>query len=458
MSAEINRLYPEGLKYVAAERGKPRHDPPLRFAPRKQPTKSEDGSMTPKTITVDLDGDTTTKIVPHLFFDIENFLKMQVNHRYILSQQGAIVKWDNLKLIHEQKKTEIEAVALPFSTKDQKKLARLKELQGTVQDKMDALVAKAFNLYQLMQAPESRAEWDDIVADRCFSLGWLEPDGTASTVTRGQTWDELDKCKVAHLRLHTKSNASEANTHYMMVTVRKPDNMKFETFYKRIVEMDNLSVMLPCLKDEPDCPAEIVANNIKMGNVQMCNLLMRCTSTAIEDEYYAITEGIPTDPKKLVEHLTRIETKVERSLKATSTPKLETTRREGHQKSRKESRGTRPNATGKGSAELDNPIPRKKGGGKPKRHCQLCEEFGGASATHNTAQCKKWLPGGKHHNEWRGGHKAANINVHKDDSVNQLMAQQAEFQKKIVKMMKSSKKEKKRKRRARSDSGSSDSD
>ena len=144
--------------YAAAEHGKPRHDPTLPFAPRKQSTKSKDGSMTPKTITVDFNGDTTTKIVPHLFFDIENFLKMQVNHKYILSQQGAIVKWNSLKLIHEQKKTEIEAFTLPLSAKDQKKIARLKELQGTVQERMDALVAKAFNLYQQIQAPESRAE------------------------------------------------------------------------------------------------------------------------------------------------------------------------------------------------------------------------------------------------------------------------------------------------------------
>ena len=207
MSAEIHQFYPEGLKHAAAERGKPRHDPPLRFAPRKQSTKSKDGSMTPKTITVNLNGDTTTKIVPHLYFDKENFLNMQVNHRYNLSQQGAIVKWDNLKLIHEQKKTEIKAAALPFSNKDQKKLARLKELQASVQDKMDELVAKAFNLYQLMRAPKSRSERDDIVAECCFSLGWLKPDGTPSLVARGQTWDELDKCKVAHLRLHTKSNA-----------------------------------------------------------------------------------------------------------------------------------------------------------------------------------------------------------------------------------------------------------
>ena len=61
MSAKINRLYPEGLKHAAAERGEPRHDPPLRFALRKQSTKSDDGLMTPKTITVELNGDTTTE-------------------------------------------------------------------------------------------------------------------------------------------------------------------------------------------------------------------------------------------------------------------------------------------------------------------------------------------------------------------------------------------------------------
>ena len=363
MSAEINCLYPDGLRHSAAERGKPRHDPPLRFAPRKQSTKSDEVPMTPKAITVELNGESTTKVVPHLFIDIENFLKMQVNHRYILTQQGALTKWNSLKLLHEHKKTEIEAFLAPLSAKDQKKIKRLDELQEGILDRMVALVVKAFNLYQQMQAPESRAEWDEIVSEYCFSPGWLQPDGTPSTINRGQTWKTLDKCKVAHLRLHTKSNASEANTHYMMVTIKKPDGMKFDPFFKRIVELDNLSILLPCLKDEVDCPPEVVRNNVKMGNVQMCNLLMRCASTAIEDEYYAITDGIPTDPKKLVEHLTRIETKVERSHKAAATPKSETKSHRG--KSHKESHGKRPNAPGKGSADLDNPIPRKRGGGSP---------------------------------------------------------------------------------------------
>ena len=49
----------------------------------------------------------------------------------------------------------------------------------------------------------------------------------------------------------------------------------------------------------------------------------------------------------------------------------------------------------------------------------------------------------KSHKEWRGG-KTANINVHQDVGVNQLMAQQAEFQKTMMKQMsKFLKKEKK---------------
>ena len=79
--------------------------------------------------------------------------------------------------------------------------------------------------------------------------------------------------------------------------------------------------------------------------------------------------------------------------------------------------------------------------------------------SHTTAQCKKWVPGGKSHDEWRGV-KTANINVHQGLDVNQLIAQQTKFNKKIMKQMKSleSKKKKSKRRRRYSDSESSDSD
>ena len=69
------------------------------------------------------------------------------------------------------------------------------------------------------------------------------------------------------------------------------------------------------------------------------------------------------------------------------------------------------------------------------KNCKLCAEYGGSSNTHKTAVCKKWLPGGKSHPEWRGGKTPANINVHQGETVNQLMTQQAEFQKSIMKQI-----------------------
>ena len=67
MSAELRRLFPEGLRNNEAERGKPRHEPPLRFAPCKsvQPDDGEDTNS--KTITVELGQKTTMKVLPYIF-------------------------------------------------------------------------------------------------------------------------------------------------------------------------------------------------------------------------------------------------------------------------------------------------------------------------------------------------------------------------------------------------------
>eukprot|EP00957_Ditylum_brightwellii_P012099 914138-Ditylum_brightwellii.AAC.1 len=75
--------------------------------------------------------------------------------------------------------------------------------------------------------------------------------------------------------------------------------MSLELWYKRIKEMNSLAEMLLCLKDQPDCPAEIEQANVPLSNVALCNLIMRSISTAMEDEYNCISDLIPTNPDKL---------------------------------------------------------------------------------------------------------------------------------------------------------------
>eukprot|EP00957_Ditylum_brightwellii_P132510 10105217-Ditylum_brightwellii.AAC.1 len=85
----------------------------------------------------------------------------------------------------------------------------------------------------------------------------------------------------------------------MSVAVRKPPRISLELWYKCIKEMNSLAEMLPCLKDQPDYPAEIEQANVPLSNVALCNLIMRSISTTIEDEYNCISDLIPTNPDKL---------------------------------------------------------------------------------------------------------------------------------------------------------------
>ena len=73
MSAELHRLFPEGLKHAEAERGKPRHEPPLCFVPTKAPESEQGDDITEKSITVELTDDTTMKVTPYTFSDVESF-------------------------------------------------------------------------------------------------------------------------------------------------------------------------------------------------------------------------------------------------------------------------------------------------------------------------------------------------------------------------------------------------
>ena len=95
-------------------------------------------------------------------------------------------------------------------------------------------MTKSFTLYQQMSGPALRAELIDIVADHCFSIGWLLPDGTPSTQERGQTWETLADFKRLHLLTVCDKDAAERNIIYMNVTVRKAPRLPIKYFYKRI--------------------------------------------------------------------------------------------------------------------------------------------------------------------------------------------------------------------------------
>eukprot|EP00957_Ditylum_brightwellii_P032681 2477483-Ditylum_brightwellii.AAC.1 len=224
--------------------------------------------------------------------------------------------------------------------------------------------------------------------------------------------------------------------------------------------MNSLAEMLPCLRDQPDCPAEIEQANVPLNNMALCNLIMRSISSVMEDEYNCISDLIPTNPDKLVEILSKIEKKI----KDVQNDEKKEDHLKGNGQHDKQSCSSKKRAQ-KGKYKAEAAIPRE---ALPKKKtaklCKLCKEYGAASHTHRTSQCKKWMADGKPNKEWGGcGKAAANINVHEDVGRNQLMAQQVEFQKSLMKnlLKLTDKKKKYKKRKSKqyySDSNSSDLD
>ena len=120
----------------------------------------------------------------------------------------------------------------------------------------------------------------------------------------------LADCKRLHLLTVCDVDAAERSINYINVMIKKAPRLPLKYFYKRIKELDDLTPSLPCLKDQLDCPAAVERSNVSMTPFAMCNLLMRNVHPKMEDEYNCLHDTVPTDPKKLVEQLTRIETKL----------------------------------------------------------------------------------------------------------------------------------------------------
>jgi hypothetical protein len=111
MSAELRRLFPDGLKATDFERFKPRQAPTIPFVSKTPPTGDEQGDdISAKTITVELNNKTTTKVLPYVFQCVESFLAFQAEHDYILAQQGAKTNWEKLHKIYTDAETKMAAI------------------------------------------------------------------------------------------------------------------------------------------------------------------------------------------------------------------------------------------------------------------------------------------------------------------------------------------------------------
>ena len=192
-----------------------------------KPPANDPGEQTSKeTITVELGPKTTVKVKPFKYTNVEGLLKMKKHHEYILSQQEVKTKWDANRSLLADAKTKILLID-PDTNKSTliKGLARLNETSDTLTKRAKSLVSKAFTLYQQTLGATLRKEWDKMVQDHWFTTGYLDSNGVAATLERGQDWTTLAECKSLHLLTVCNQYAAETHQTYVNATLKNIKNL-----------------------------------------------------------------------------------------------------------------------------------------------------------------------------------------------------------------------------------------
>ena len=347
----------------------------------------------------------------------------------------------------------------------------LKEDMQEAQDECKRITAEYFNLWENLIAVELLPMWRQCVRQECHTSPHILQNGVRKEGKRGQTLPSHWFCRRAWLLKLTGPMAAENNNFYILTQVIKNPNIPCADHVDRMIEIDDITPHLPCLKDEEGMPAELPRADVCMPAVTMCMTILNSLPAGLQQAYHALkgANHCPTNVQDLKKDLTLIETQANQLAQATKFV---------NQASKKQQAQT-SNTSGAGQMTSEKQrIPKKnrsKTGENPKgkanqKLCNKCVQWAPhIKNTHNTRDCYRWNNDGTPMSKKQKGTAPKDSNaivkevkakenrmVERLDKIDQ---KQEKFQKEIMRMINKSAKKRKHHRRSNvSTSSSSDSD
>ena len=279
-------------------------------------------------------------------------------------------------------------------------------------------------------------------------------------------------CRRAWLLKLTDPGAAENNNFYILTQVIKHPSIPCADHVERMLEIDEITPFLPCLKDEEGMPKELPRGDVTMPAVTMCKTILNSLPAGLQTAYYALkgANHCPLNVQDLKKDLSLVETQANQLAQATkfvnqaSKTKAQTSSAGGAGQMTSEKQRIPKKTKGKTTGE--NP----KGKGNQKL-CNKCVQWAPQiKNTHNTRDCYRWNNDGTPMNKKQKGAATNDSNSHaivkevkaKENrmvaKIDQLEQNQQKFQKEVMKFIGKSSTAKKRKHRRRGGSSSSSSD
>ena len=240
-------------------------------------------------------------------------------------------------------------------------------------------VEKAFDLQNSLFSVEQRVNFQKIMREVCYQ-SYEDEDGDL-VIPRGITWESFRIARVEYMLTVCKKDAAEQQRYYLMWAVQKPYGLPYRTFQARMLTINSYLPLLPCLKDSDMATDATVRMNVSISEHDMANLLLRACNAEWEAQWTLVNTYLPSSMRGFLSKMEAIEQVMETQ----SIPRRHRLTN-GNQGSDK---ATSSKSTSKGRQKEGNSNTEK------QKHCQLCQENGGAAHTHNTQDCRRYTKEGK---------------------------------------------------------------
>eukprot|EP00804_Cyclotella_cryptica_P027692 CCRYP_010292-RA/>CCRYP_010292-RA protein AED:0.22 eAED:0.57 QI:0/0/0/1/1/1/2/0/395 len=265
----------------------------------------------------------------------------------------------------------------------------------------------------------------------------LEEAVLSRDLTEGEVRDDSALSKAIDKATEAQTKAkTEAQRYYISNGLKKPNRVPIRQFVQRVQQLNDYLVLFPCLyQSNRATPA-----TKKVGPIDDADLaghILRMCPGTWQAQYELKAETVPQCVRDLLNDLEKIK-------KAFPTER---------DQSAKKGKLNPSESNKRKMVSFNEPIPKKVR--KMARHCALCKKHGGAHATHNTSDCRKYEKDGKPKKGFgKGKHGSTALDKKTASAFAQLSAKVEKLEKANKRLKKSSKK---RKRDYDSDSSDSDS-
>ncbi len=247
---------------------------------------------------------------------------------------------------------------------------------------MTAAASKMFTFYSNLLSPKSKYTWNKIISEQTESDPFVNQQGDSLEGPRGMSCDWFNNCIMFHLLTVFPINAAVQEKYYISNVLKKPQRINACQFVHCVEQLNAYIAQMPYFYYSPNANASTKPENVPFTEAELGAHILCMCPIQWQDQYNMNNKGMMLMDMRLL--LTLLEA-IERVCT------YEKGKLDSYKKSEKSSNKGKKGKKRPGTNFLAR-VPKK---GRFEKHCNLCKKHGGAHATHNTCDCRRFKKDGK---------------------------------------------------------------